>query len=310
MIKKYEKVHLEGFGFSHLRLVEKVLRLTELLNEINKDRLLGKVLALKGGTPLNLLLLDLPRLSVNIDLNYTGSIDKETMLKEQSEINDSIVSIAKFLGYKLSPEKTYSSWTYTLRYIPFNSANYDETLQIDINYILRVPVYKTHKSKPKNILRNSKIGSVHLLSNEEIIAAKLSAFVTRLSPRDIFDAFQIAINPDFYDFEKLKKGFIFYRCLQDEGFVFDINERIETINLKRLQTEISQFIGSSIPINYSKLKSLLKSFFDKLLVLDKNETQFIELFSKKEYRPELLFNERINDLRKHPRVEWMFKNRT
>lgn len=309
MIKKYDKTHLEGFGFSHLRLVEKVLRLVELLNEINKNPILKKILALKGGTPLNLMLFDLPRLSIDIDFNYIGAIKKERMFAEQPEIYDSITSISKFLGYKLSLEKTYSSWTFILRYIPFNSTNYDETLQIDINYILRVPIYKTQKSKAKKILRNSKISGIHILSNEEIIAAKLSAFVSRLSPRDIFDAYEIVINPSFYDFKKLKEGFIFYRCIQDEGFVFDINDRIDTIDLKRLKTEISQFVRSDISINYSKLKPLLKYFFKKLLTLGKKEIQFIELYSNKEFRPELLFDERIKNLLKHPRVEWMFKNK-
>jgi hypothetical protein len=37
-------------------------------------------MVLKGGTALNLFVLDVPRLSVDIDLNYIGAADRETML--------------------------------------------------------------------------------------------------------------------------------------------------------------------------------------------------------------------------------------
>ena len=39
---------------------------------------LGTRMALKGGTALNLFVLDFPRLSVDIDLNYVGSSDRAT----------------------------------------------------------------------------------------------------------------------------------------------------------------------------------------------------------------------------------------
>jgi hypothetical protein len=39
-------------------------------------------MALKGGTALNLFHFDVPRLSVDIDLNYVGAIERDTMLAE------------------------------------------------------------------------------------------------------------------------------------------------------------------------------------------------------------------------------------
>jgi hypothetical protein len=40
-------------------------------------------IVLKGGTALNAFVLHLPRLSVDIDLNYIGSSDREVMLAER-----------------------------------------------------------------------------------------------------------------------------------------------------------------------------------------------------------------------------------
>ena len=55
---------------------EKVLRLIDLLDALFSHPFLGERLVLKGGTALNLFVLDLPRLSVDIDLNYIGTVDR------------------------------------------------------------------------------------------------------------------------------------------------------------------------------------------------------------------------------------------
>ena len=47
---------------------EKVCRLTEILKFFENDDLLGKFLALKGGTAINLTIFNLPRLSVDIEM--------------------------------------------------------------------------------------------------------------------------------------------------------------------------------------------------------------------------------------------------
>ena len=81
--------------------LEKVLRLRELLIEFHKHGVLKGKLVLKGGTALNLFYLDLARLSVDIDLNYIGNIDREAAIKERTEIVKAIEQISGGLGYKL-----------------------------------------------------------------------------------------------------------------------------------------------------------------------------------------------------------------
>ena len=62
--------------------LEKVVRLGELLGLIFEHPFLRSQVLLKGGTALNLMLEAPRRLSVDIDLNYIGAIDRETMLAE------------------------------------------------------------------------------------------------------------------------------------------------------------------------------------------------------------------------------------
>ncbi len=60
--------------------LEKVIHLLELLEALRSHPFLKDRVALKGGTALNVFLFDLPRLSVDIDLNYIGEVAHETML--------------------------------------------------------------------------------------------------------------------------------------------------------------------------------------------------------------------------------------
>lgn len=90
--------------------LERVLRLSEILKYINNDPLLSECLALKGGTAINLTIFNLPRLSVDIDLDYMHNNSREEMLEERRRISDSIIKYMTMNGYELSPKsKSYHS---------------------------------------------------------------------------------------------------------------------------------------------------------------------------------------------------------
>lgn len=59
------------------RTVDKVGRLLDLLDEMEHHPALKGKLALRGGTAINLFMLDVPRPSVDIDVSYIGSISRE-----------------------------------------------------------------------------------------------------------------------------------------------------------------------------------------------------------------------------------------
>jgi hypothetical protein len=56
---------------------------------------------LKGGTAINLFYLDLPRLSVDIDLNYVGQIERGPMLDEKQKLVQAVNQVCRGLGYKV-----------------------------------------------------------------------------------------------------------------------------------------------------------------------------------------------------------------
>lgn len=67
---------------------EKVLRLKEVLTYINADEYLNKHLVLKGGTAINMTIFNLPRLSVDIDMDFTPNLLVEEMEMERHQITE------------------------------------------------------------------------------------------------------------------------------------------------------------------------------------------------------------------------------
>ncbi len=84
-----------GFGGEQL---EKVFRLIALLDALNSHPFLKTRIALKGGTALNLFYFDVPRLSVDIDLNYIGAADRETMLVERPKLEQAVQAVCSREG--------------------------------------------------------------------------------------------------------------------------------------------------------------------------------------------------------------------
>ena len=64
--------------------LEKVMRLVEILNYFHDSPLLSKSLVLKGGTAINLTVFQLPRLSVDIDLDFTVDCNREPNRKTKN----------------------------------------------------------------------------------------------------------------------------------------------------------------------------------------------------------------------------------
>lgn len=74
--------------------LEKVYQLLLVLEQFINVPYLKERLVLKGGTALNLFHFEpVPRLSVDIDLNYIGHIDRDKMLEERKIVEDAIGQI-------------------------------------------------------------------------------------------------------------------------------------------------------------------------------------------------------------------------
>jgi len=99
-------IEAESTGFRQ-DVLEKIAHLLGLLNTLQSHPFLKGRLVLKGGTALNLFIFDIPRLSVDIDLNYIGATSRDTMLKERPKIKQAVRDVFNREGFtvKRMPEE-------------------------------------------------------------------------------------------------------------------------------------------------------------------------------------------------------------
>jgi len=92
-------------------------------------------LVLKGGTALNLFFFDLPRLSVDIDLNYIGQLDRQEMLLERPEVEKALEAIFQRDGLSVRriPEK-HAGGKWQLRYASVLGGNGNLDPSLTVSY--------------------------------------------------------------------------------------------------------------------------------------------------------------------------------
>lgn len=197
--------------------LEKVWRLADVLKFIESDGLLAKGIALKGGTAINLTIFDLPRLSVDIDLDYCRSIDREEMLADRDVITDKISKYMTANGYILSPKsKNYHALdSFVYEYV--NCGGVKDNLKIEINYMLRCHVLPVARREVKLPWSEE---AFHVLSVAplEIFASKIVALLTRTAPRDLYDMYNMVKYGlfDESEGEMLCKCAVFYSAIGAE----------------------------------------------------------------------------------------------
>ena len=94
-------VRAQEYGFNR-DMFEKVLRLRTILEFLNTQEYMREHLLLKGGTAINLTVFNLPRLSVDIDLDYIPNLTKEETVNERERLTEILKGYMSEQGYVLS----------------------------------------------------------------------------------------------------------------------------------------------------------------------------------------------------------------
>ena len=121
-------------------VVEKVLRLSGILARLDRHEVARDVWLLKGGTALNLLYLDVPRLSVDIDVNYVGHEDVVGMRRARPEFERALVACCEREGCSVKRAPTeHAGGKFRLRYPSVLGGS--QNLEVDVSYVARVPLF-------------------------------------------------------------------------------------------------------------------------------------------------------------------------
>jgi Nucleotidyl transferase AbiEii toxin, Type IV TA system len=124
--------------------LERVIRLIDILDAFGADTVIGPRIALKGGTALNVFHSDLDRLSIDIDINYIGAIDRKHMDADRPGLENRIKRLMESKGYTARREPSEHAggkWTYRYASVLGGAG----TIEIDINYLFRNPLYGVNR---------------------------------------------------------------------------------------------------------------------------------------------------------------------
>ncbi len=199
----------EATGF-RADVLEKVAHLLGLLEALGSHPFLKGKLVLKGGTALNLFVFNVPRLSVDIDLNYVGADDRQTMLAERPRIEQAVHAVFAREGFTVRrmPEE-HAGGKWSLRYQ--SAAGQGGNLEVDLNFMYRVPLWTVtlFDSYPVGAWQASQIPVIDI---HELAAGKLAALLVRRQARDLFDSHRILHRKNF-DHDRLRTAFVVYGAM-------------------------------------------------------------------------------------------------
>lgn len=275
----------ESTGFK-MEMVEKVLHLLNLLNTLNSHPFLKGKWVLKGGTALNMFVLDFPRLSVDIDLNYIGVVNREEMLADRPRIEQAVQAVFSREGFNIKrvPDE-HAGGKWRLGYQNFNGQS--GNIEVDLNFMFRQPLWDI-RSADSYPLGNFQAWNIPVLDLHELAAGKLAALLARRQARDLFDSHWI-LKMDDLERNRLRIAFVVYggmnrkdwRTVSIEEVDFDTAELgrqlIPALHVRTIQEKSSPMeYGTQLVEECRKALSIVLPFTDAEqefldLLLDKGE---------------------------------------
>lgn len=310
-MRAYNKIELEKVARETCFIrdnLEKVIRLSNILEFlVSNDDLKGKV-TLKGGTAINLTLFDMPRLSVDIDLDYCCNSDKETMMADRAVIGQEILGYMQSNGYTLHPssKNTHALDSWVFSYL--NAGGNRDNIKIEINYMMRAHILEplTRKTSVPFIEEVD----VYALAPLELFGNKIKALIERAAPRDLYDVNRMIKENIIKDDQMniLRKIVVFYLAVggknkPEKEYSF---ERIRNIRFPQIRSALIPVLKKTEKFDFEEAKTNVISFLSGLLILGDAEKDFIESFNQGEYKPEVLFDDReiVERIKEHPMALW------
>ena len=149
-----------------------------------------KRLALKGGTAINLTVFNLPRLSVDIDLDYCSEENREEMMLRRKEISENLKLYMHTQGYTLIPQSKsrHSLDSFVFSYI--NLGGIKDNIKVEINYSLRSHLFEPEDKQVLPDVIDTK-NVITVLQPIELFAAKINALLSRAAARDLYDTYNM-----------------------------------------------------------------------------------------------------------------------
>lgn len=303
-------VRARKYGFNR-DTFEKVIRLRMILEFMNTQACMREHLLLKGGTAINLTVFNLPRLSVDIDLDFVPNLMRDETAKERERLTEILKRYMSEQGYFLSEASRFSHSLDAFHYNYVNAAGNRDMIKIEINYSLR-----THVFHPEDrVFVTDAFGEsikVRTVAAMEIFAAKTNALLSRAAARDLYDFCNMTDMRLFSEEEEMfRKCIIFYATIsaKEVNKTFDTSA-IDSLVFSKIKSDLFPVLAVRDKFDLEGKKQQAKEYIASLMKPTEAENDYMERFIAKEYKPELLFDDEeiVERLRNHPMALWKCKS--
>ena len=297
-----------GFGVSPLG---KVVRLGEMAADVFRHPFLREVLALKGGTALNLCFGEPSRLSVDLDFNYIGHPERGKMLKDRPRVEEAIEQLAQRQGYIV--QRSADAFAGRKIYLTFVSAlGKRDRIEIDLNFLFRVPLAGTNTLElwqPGDLDRPR----VKVVSLDELAAGKMLALLDRGAVRDVWDVGRLSISHgDAIKSPPFRARFIALSAILNEPLPSYTARRLqERVTEREIAEQLMPLLSTGKPPRakeiIGKAWKAIKPFFS----LKPAERKYLAGMERGEIRTELIFpsdREQARFFAEHPALQWKIFN--
>ena len=161
-------------------------------------------LALKGGTAINAFLLNLPRLSIDIDMTYVNFVGREQAL---DDISASLSAVKASIAAAI----TDAQFVVAGRKGKLLVRQGEVEVQVEVNTVVRGTVFAPWEGPPSDATREefslSKYAT-RIIDPDEVYAGKLVAMLARKNPRDLFDVYHLLADQGISD--RMLDAFVIY----------------------------------------------------------------------------------------------------
>jgi hypothetical protein len=287
---------------------EKMSRLTEVLRHIGEEAELAPLLALIGGTAINLTVFNLPRLSVDIDLDFAENMTKGETAAKRERVTELLGRYMASEGYILKEKSKHTHALDSFVYSYTNAAGNSDNIKAEINYILRshaLPV-ATATVRTEGLFPEF---PVRTLAPVEIFAGKIVALTGRGAARDLYDLNNMVYYGLFDDpgIDLLRKCAVLYLAVAgdnaSQGFRF---ERIADITPHKIKTDLFPMIRNAERFDLRTAQERVSVFLKERMRMTDHEKAFLKNFAAGRYDPALLFEDEgiLKRVESHPMAAW------